>query len=104
MSVQTGTNKEQNDIASKLDIQDSISHMEEREAFITIKDHKNNFLTKYHADLSTLLRVKWGRVSKVILDRMIEILRAATKVNQWRNTSSMIDWFSSLKDKQSVPL
>ncbi|KAJ8049474.1 hypothetical protein HOLleu_02238 [Holothuria leucospilota] len=42
-----------------------------------------------------------GRVSKVILDRINESLRATTKVNQLRNTTAVIDWFISLADQQS---
>ena len=40
-----------------------------------------------------------GLISKQILDRINSCIRSGTNVNQWRNTHSVIDWFSAMKDK-----
>ena len=34
-----------------------------------------------------------------ILDRIKHCIRSRTNVHQWRNTHSVIDWFSNIKDK-----
>ena len=40
-----------------------------------------------------------GKISKQILDRINKKVVAATKINQWKNTSSVIKWFSSIDDR-----
>ena len=41
-----------------------------------------------------------GLVSKCYLNNIIADVSKKAKVNQWRNTSTVIDWFKSLADKQ----
>ena len=41
-----------------------------------------------------------GLVSKCYLSNIIADVSKKAKVNQWRNTSTVIDWFKSLADKQ----
>ncbi|KAJ8033154.1 hypothetical protein HOLleu_23305 [Holothuria leucospilota] len=48
--------------------------MEEREAFITIKDYKDNFPNKVSCKFINLAKSEMGRVSKIILDRVEESL------------------------------
>ena len=40
-----------------------------------------------------------GRVSKKMLENIVETMRERTGVNLWRNTSAVIDWFSNIKSK-----
>jgi len=40
-----------------------------------------------------------GLISKPILDRINSSIRTATHVNQWINSTSVIEWFSSIEDK-----
>ena len=40
-----------------------------------------------------------GKISKQILDRINKKVVAATKINQWKNTSSVIKWFNSIDDR-----
>ncbi|KAJ8040826.1 hypothetical protein HOLleu_15238 [Holothuria leucospilota] len=75
-----GINKEQNDIASKLEFHDRVSHMGERKAFIIINDHKDNFPNKVPCRLIYPAKSEMGLVNKTILryERKSEA-RAATK-------------------------
>ncbi|PIK41521.1 hypothetical protein BSL78_21624 [Apostichopus japonicus] len=43
-----------------------------------------------------------GKVSKHMMDRINEDLRQATKVNQWRNTTSVLKWFKDLPNKHEL--
>ena len=41
-----------------------------------------------------------GYVSKAMLERLNAAVRAATKLNQWRNTTDVIKWFKEIKHKK----
>ena len=69
--------------------------------FITLKDHKANFLNNPKTRLLNPAKNELGRISKAILDKINLNLRNATKVNQWKNTSDVISWFKSIKNKQN---
>ena len=40
-----------------------------------------------------------GRISNEILDRINSLLCSNLKVNEWKNTTSVITWFRNIKDK-----
>ena len=42
-----------------------------------------------------------GKTIKVILDRINTAVRNHTKVNQWKDTSTVFDWFRNIPDKKS---
>ena len=41
-----------------------------------------------------------GKISKQVLDKINQRLVAATNVNQWKNTSSVLKWYKSLPNKR----
>ena len=43
-----------------------------------------------------------GKVSKKILSRVVTSLRKMTKLNQWTNFFSVIDWFKQLENKRTL--
>ena len=69
--------------------------------FITLKDHKANFLNNPKTRLLNPAKNELGRISKAILDKINLNLRNATKVNQWKNTNDVISWFKSIKNKKN---
>ena len=71
----------------------------ESNCFITIKDHKENFLNHPKVRLINPAKNELGRIRKTILDNINMKLFETTKINQWKNTVSAIKWFSSLKRK-----
>ena len=73
--------------------------MARRQAFISLKDHKENFLNNLKCRLINPAKNNLGLISKQILDRINNSIRSKTNANQWRNTQSVIDWFSNIKDK-----
>ena len=73
--------------------------MAKRDAFITIKDHKENFPSNVKCRLINPSTGELGKVSKVILDNINNNIRSATNVNQWKNSKSVIDWFQNIEGK-----
>ena len=49
--------------ATDLNIQDRVERMAEQQAFITLKDHKDNFENKPPADSSTHQKVRWAALA-----------------------------------------
>ena len=41
-----------------------------------------------------------GKISKAILDRVLSEIRPHLRINAWKNTTSVIDWFNNIHDKQ----
>ena len=69
-------------------------------AYITLKDHKENFRNNTKCRLINPSKSEVGLVSKSYLSNILASISKKTKVNQWRNTSTVIDWFKNLADKQ----
>eukprot|EP00794_Sanderia_malayensis_P019680 gene19680-biopygen13943 len=88
------------DIAADLLIDDRMETMAKKQAFITLKDHKENFQNNPACRLINPAKSEVGQVSKKILDRINHNLRITTAVNQWNNSTSVINWFKNLSNKQ----
>ena len=71
----------------------------EREAFITLKDHKPNFQNDTKCRLLNPANTELGKVSKKLTENLVEITAEKTKVNIWRSTQEVLDWFSKIEDK-----
>ncbi|KXJ25355.1 hypothetical protein AC249_AIPGENE10664 [Exaiptasia diaphana] len=91
----TNINKDAKAIATNLNIDDRA----ERQAFITLKDHKDNFQNKPTCRLINPAKSEIGRISKEILANINTTVRQKTGLNQWKNSSSVINWFSSIQHK-----
>ena len=87
-------------IPEKLSISDRIDKMLETEAYISIKDHKEDFANKISCCLINPSESNIGKISKVILDEINNIVQSKT-VNQWKDTTSVIEWFINIKNKES---
>ena len=94
-------NKEAKCIAKELKIDNRTETIAEQEAFITLKDHKENFEQNPKCRLINPAKSEIGIVSKKILEKIIVKVKEKTNVNQWRNSSSVIEWFKELKNKQT---
>ena len=87
-------------IATKLGIDDRVDITANKDAFITLKDHKPNFANKPTCRLINPTKSEIGKISKVILDRINDKITTKTNINQWKNTSSVIEWFKKIENKQ----
>ena len=70
--------------------------MAKKDAFIKLKDRKDNFDSHPKYRLINPFKRGHGKVSKVILDEMNNTLRAVRRLNQWRNTQSVMDLLNSI--------
>ena len=86
-------------IAEDLSLEDCVEKIYENEAYITIKDHKKNFPNKISCRLINPSKSDIGRISKQILDKINLKLTSDTKVNQWKNSISVIEWFNNIWNK-----
>ena len=73
----------------------TVQKLYKNEAYVTIKDHKEGYI-KDHINLS---QADMGKISKQILDRVNNNISEKNKVNQWKNTSSAIEWHRNIKRK-----
>jgi hypothetical protein len=89
-------------ITEKLDIADRVDQFSESEAFITIKDHKDNFPAKIQCRLINPAKSNVGRVSKQMLSSIVSKVQLATGSNLWKNTSQVISWFNGLENKPNL--
>ena len=72
---------------------------EESNCFFTLKDHKENFQNNPTVRLINPAKNDIGRISKVILDKINSSLIKQLKVNQWKNTQNVIEWFMKIEEK-----
>ena len=86
-------------IASKLKIDDCVQKLDENEAYVTIKDHKERFPDKISCRLINPSKTDIGKISKQILDRVSNTILVKNKVNQWKNTYSVLEWYRNIKQK-----
>ena len=86
-------------IASSLSLDDRVQQLAAKEAFVTLKDHKSDFLNKPACRLINPAKSELGRVSKSILERVVSDISQESSLNQWRSTSTVIDWFKNLRSK-----
>ena len=87
-------------ITEKLRIDDRVETTATKEAFITLKDHKDNFENKPTCRLINPSKQEIGKINKQILDSINKKRLNVTRVNQWKNTSSVLQWFKQLPNKQ----
>ena len=90
-------NNEAKDIATNLNIADRAERMAERQAFVTLKDHKDNFQNKPTCRLINPAKSEIGRINKQLLANINATIRRKTGLNQWKNSTSVINWFSSIQ-------
>ena len=67
------------------------SWMARKPAYITIKDHKENFNINPKCRLINPAKSKLGKVAKIIVENINKTFREKLHCNQWRNTSNVID-------------
>ena len=72
-----------------------------RQAYITIKDYKEYFANKVSCRMIYPSKSSTGKISKVILDKINNTVLSRTLVNQWKDPSSVTEWFINIKNKES---
>ena len=93
---QASINRDTKSHAKTMEIDDRMECHSEANAFLTIKNHKDEFLNKIKCRVINPASNNLGKVSKRILDKINTKCREATRVNQWRSTQDVLQWFSGV--------
>ena len=97
-------NKEAKKLTEQLKLSDRIEKIPEKEAYITIKDHKPNFPNDIKCRLINPCKTNIGKITKQLLDRINSIIKTKLDLAQLKNTASAIDWFQNIPDKKDKSL
>ena len=92
-------NVEARDISGSLKVADLMNCMAKTEAFITLKDHKENFASKLPGlpvNYNQPCKEWDGQNLKVDLDGILTTVKQKTSVNLWKNTAAVTNWFSKI--------
>ena len=98
--LETSINLEVKCIATNLDLSNRIEILAQTPAYITLKDHKENFRSNPSCRLINPSKTELGRISKIIFDRINNELLSKLNYNQWKNTDNVINWFKNIDDKK----
>ena len=93
---------EAKNIAKKIQLSDRIECLVKTPAFITLRDHKDNyFQSSLHCRLINPSKSELGKVRKSIFENIDQHLVKLLYVNQWKNSASVIEWFRKIEDKKN---
>ena len=90
---------EAKEIAAGIKIDGRIEYMAKAPAYITLKDHTDNFRSAHPCCLINPCKSEIGKISKSILENINRNQVKLLQVNQWRNSGSVIKWFYSIENK-----
>ena len=85
--LETSISMEAKSISTKLKISDRVERIARTPAFVTLKEHKDNFHSNPACRLINSSKNKSAKVNK--------------QLNQWRNTDAVLKWFNNITDKSN---
>ena len=88
--------------ASRLQIEDRLGKFKKKEAYILFKDHKPNFENKLPTRLINPSKTELGRISKFIIQNIVNSVKKANHCNLWGNSYETIEWFRRIKNKSKA--
>lgn len=86
-------------ICDRLNMSDRVQRIPPKQAFITIKDHKDDFKNNTKCRLINPMKSEIGRISKIKLQSINKDLRLQLQLNQWINTDDVLNWFGNIQQK-----
>ena len=95
-NVEDSINKQAAKITTRLGISERVEKLATKPAYITLKDHKDNFQNSPKCRLINPMKSNIGKISKIILQEVNAKIRAATHLNQWTSTDQVIQWFKNI--------
>ena len=95
----TDINNAAKDKAHSLELSDRMNCLARKEAFITLRDHKENAIP---CRLINPAKSEMGRVSNAVLDRILQAVDQKLHLNMWRNTAAVTEWFTKIDRKEKA--
>ena len=89
-------------IVQKLGLQDRVFKTCQRESFVTVKYHKENFQNNPKCRLLNPTKYELAKISQQILSKIVSTIRRKTGYKQWKNVYSVIDWFKNLENRKNL--
>ena len=89
-------NNDTRKFARSLDIGDRMESHSQANAFLTIKDHKEDFPNTVKCRVINPACNNLGKVSKRVLDEINTTCREAAGVSQWKSTQDVLRWFTEI--------
>ena len=89
-------NNDTRKFARSLDIGDRMESHSQANAFLTIKDHKEDFPNTVKCRVINPACNNLGEVSKRVLDEINTTCREAAGVSQWKSTQDVLRWFTEI--------
>ena len=80
-------------------LENRIETLTKKEAFITFKDHKPNFINNPKCRLINPAKSDIGKVNKKLLDAINSEIQKKSGLLHWRNSSAVISWFGNFFNK-----
>jgi hypothetical protein len=73
-----------------------------KEAYVTLKDTKENFKSKKPCRVINGAKTDVGKISKILIRRIIEEILPQTGLNLWKSTPDVLRWFNNIKLKPNM--
>ena len=86
-------NKKANDIASRIGISDRVHKLRETNSYVTVKDHKTDFLSNPKSRLINGSNQEISRISQKALKEMIRKIKMVKQYELWENSRQALNWF-----------
>ena len=86
-------------ITEELEISDRVEPIAQKNAYITIKDHKDNFPNNLKCRLINPAKSNIGKISQKILKEINDDIINQLELQQWKSTSDALNWFKKLRNK-----
>ena len=94
-------NREDGVITNDLDIANRVFTTTPRESVILLKDTKENFRNNPEVRIINPTKQELGKVSKKIVEQIVEHIKRVTGLNLFLNTGSALQWFEKIENKQN---
>ena len=76
-----------------------ILKLSQKQCYITLKDHKPDFLNKLSCRIINPEKNFTDKPAKTNLDIINNLVKLISSLRQWKNTYEVLNWFNNLRNK-----
>ena len=99
--LEASGNLEAKSISTNLKISDRVERIGRTPAFVTIKEHKDNFRSYPSCRLINTSKNELGKVSKQLVEKINSDIIEKLQFNQRCYTDAVLKWFNNITDKSN---
>ena len=96
------TNLKAKHIATSLGLEHMMQVYTPKEAYVTLKDTKEDFKSKKPCRVINAAKTDLGKISKHLIRRIIEEVLPQTGLNLWKSTPEVLSWFNNINKNLST--